>query len=167
MPAMSNSISPPLDETDLKILSVLQEDASLENQHVAARVHLSPAACLRRIRKLREEGIITRFVALVDAGRLGLEVRAYAFVALENQRPSSGSQFEAMIRRRPEVTECVRFSGAYDFMVRVVVASMSAYTEFLDKHLLPLPAVRSVSTSFELGVLKRTTALPVSVRHSR
>ena len=164
---MSNSISSELDETDLKILSVLQEDASLENQHVAARVHLSPAACLRRTRKLREDGVITRFVALVDAGRLGLEVQAYAFVALENQRPSSASQFEGMIRRRPEVTECVRLSGAHDFMVRVVVASMSAYTEFLDKHLLPLPAVRSVSTSFELGVLKRTTAVPVTVSRSR
>lgn len=163
---MSNSISSELDETDLKILAVLQEDASLENQHVAARVHLSPAACLRRTRKLREDGVITGFVALVDAGRLGLAVQAYAFVALENQRPSSASQFEGMIRRRPEVTECVRLSGAQDFMVRVVVASMSAYTEFLDRHLLPLPAVRSVSTSFELGVLKRTTAVPVAVRRS-
>ena len=163
---MSNSISSELDETDLKILAVLQEDASLENQHVAARVHLSPAACLRRTRKLREDSVITGFVALVDAGRLGLAVQAYAFVALENQRPSSASQFEGMIRRRPEVTECVRLSGAQDFMVRVVVASMSAYTEFLDRHLLPLPAVRSVSTSFELGVLKRTTAVPVAVRRS-
>jgi len=72
-----------------------------------------------------------------------------------------------MIRRRPGVTECVRSSGAHDFMVRVVVANMIEYTEFMDKHLLPLPAVRSVSSSFELGVLKRTTALPVKVRHSR
>jgi Lrp/AsnC family transcriptional regulator, leucine-responsive regulatory protein len=164
---MSNPQAPMLDEVDLRILAVLQQDASLENQDVATRVHLSPAACLRRVRKLREAGVIAAIVALVDASKLGLEVHAYAFVALENHHPSSGTQFENMIRRRPEVTECVRLSGTYDFMVRVVVASMSAYSEFLDAHLLPLPAVRSVSSSFELGVLKRTTALPTQARPPR
>jgi Lrp/AsnC family leucine-responsive transcriptional regulator len=157
---MDNS-KPTLDEIDLRILAVLQEDASLENQDIAARVHLSAAACLRRIRKLREAGVITRIVALANADDLGLKVHAYAFVSLENHRPSSGAQFEALMRRRPEVTECVRLSGVYDFMVRVVVNSMETYSEFLDKHLLPLPAVRSVNSSFELGVLKRTTALPI------
>jgi Lrp/AsnC family leucine-responsive transcriptional regulator len=65
-----------LDQTDLRILEVLQQDASLENQEVASRVHLSPAACLRRVRRLRESGVISRTVALVDASRVGLHVQA-------------------------------------------------------------------------------------------
>jgi Lrp/AsnC family leucine-responsive transcriptional regulator len=150
-----------LDQTDLRILEVLQQDASLENQEVASRVHLSPAACLRRVRRLRETGVISKTVALVDAARVGLHVQAYAFVSLENHRPSSGDQFEGMVMRRPEVVECVRLSGGHDFLVRIAVESMRAYSAFLDSFILPLPAVRSVNTSFELGVLKRTTALPV------
>jgi DNA-binding Lrp family transcriptional regulator len=150
-----------LDSTDLRILAVLQEDASIENQELARRVHLSPAPCLRRVRRLKEDGIIKQTVALIDAARLGLGVEVYAFIALENQRTASGQQFETMLRRRPEVVECVRLSGAYDYLLRVVVESIEAYSEFIDRHVISLSAIRSVNSSFGLGVLKRTTAIPL------
>ncbi|HVN99731.1 MAG TPA: Lrp/AsnC family transcriptional regulator [Steroidobacteraceae bacterium] len=150
-----------LDESDLRILAALQQDASLDNQQLARRVHLSPAPCLRRVRRLTQDGVIRATVALLDAGRLGLGVEAFAFVALESQRATAGAQFEALLRRRPEVIECVRLSGSYDYLLRVVVASLDAYSAFIDRHLLPIPGVRSVNSSFSLGVLKRTTALPL------
>lgn len=149
------------DSVDFRILDVLQKDAWLENKELARRVSLSPAACLRRVQKLRESGAISSVVALLSASKLGLEVFAYAFVSLENHRSSSGSQFESVIQKRPEVTECVRLSGVHDYLLRVVVESMQKYSDFLDRYILPLPAVRSVSTNFELGVLKRTTAMPL------
>ena len=160
-----------LDQIDLRIIAVLQEHASIENQELARRVHLSPAPCLRRVRRLKEDGVIKQIVALIDPTRLGMTVEVYAFIALENQRTASGQQFETMLRRRPEVVECVRLSGAYDYLLKVVVESIEAYSAFIDKYVISLPAIRSVNSSFGLGVLKRTTALPLPVprrlSHSR
>jgi len=152
---------PLLDAADVRILELLQRDAQIENQELARRVHLSPAACLRRVRRLRETGIIARTVALLDPRQLGLNIQACAFVALENHRASSGRQFESVVLRRPEIIECTRLSGAYDYLLRIAVETMEKYSALLDEHLLPLPAVRSISTSFELGTLKRTTELPL------
>jgi DNA-binding Lrp family transcriptional regulator len=160
-----------LDQIDLRIVAVLQEQASIENQELARRVHLSPAPCLRRVRRLKEDGVIKQIVALIDPTRLGMTVEVYAFIALENQRTASGQQFETMLRRRPEVVECVRLSGAYDYLLKVVVESIEAYSAFIDKYVISLPAIRSVNSSFGLGVLKRTTALPLPgprrLAHSR
>jgi DNA-binding Lrp family transcriptional regulator len=156
-----------LDAADIRILAVLQADASVSNQALAAEVHLSPAPCLRRVRRLRETGYISRVVALLDRERLGFEVAAYAFVSLETNRAGAGEQFEQLVRRRPEVVECVRLSGAYDYLARIIVESIAAYSAFLDKQLLRFPAVRAVNTSFELGVLKRTTELPLAPRRAR
>ncbi len=151
-----------LDDTDLRILDALQHDASLSNQELAARVHLSPAPCLRRVRRLREDGYIERFVALLDRRKLGLGVMAYAFISLESHHSGGPQQFESLVRKRPEIVECARLSGAYDYLAKVVVESMEAYTRFLDRHLLRWPAVRAVNTSFDLGELKRTTAYPLT-----
>ena len=152
----------PLDEADIRILAALQRDASISNQALAAEAHLSPAPCLRRVRRLRELGYIERVVAVLDRTKLGFEVVAYAFVTLETHRAGAGEQFEQLVRRRPEVVECVRLSGAYDYLARIVVESMAAYSTFLDRQLLRWPTVRAVNTSFELGVLKRTTELPLA-----
>ena len=159
IPAALNAYT--LDESDLRILAALQEDASLDNKELARRVHLSPAPCLRRVRRLTQDGIVRQTVALLDATLLGLGVEAFAFVALESQRAAAGAQFEGLLRRRPEVVECVRLSGSYDYLLRVLVSSLDAYSAFLDRYLLPLPGVRSVNSSFSLGILKRTTALPL------
>jgi DNA-binding Lrp family transcriptional regulator len=150
-----------LDAADVRILAALQADASVSNQALARAVHLSPAPCLRRVRRLTETGYIAKVVALLDRERLGFAVVAYAFISLDSHRAGAGQQFEQLVKRRPEVVECVRLSGAYDYLARVVVESMAAYSAFLDRQLLRWPWVRAVNTSFELGVLKRTTELPL------
>jgi DNA-binding Lrp family transcriptional regulator len=160
-----------LDDTDIRILAALQEDASLDNKMLARQVNLSPAPCLRRVKRLIDDGIIEQRVALLNATRIGLGVEVFAFVALESQRAPSGVQFENLLRRRPEVVECVRLSGSYDYLLRVIVASIDEYSTFIDKHLLPLPGIRLVNSNFALGILKRTTALPLPAatrgKHSR
>lgn len=153
-----------LDEADLRILQELQTDASLSNQDLAARVHLSPAPCLRRVRRLREEGYIERTVAILNRRKLGLGVVAYAFVSLDTHRAGAGEQFETLVKKRPEIVECVRLSGAYDYVAKIIVDSMEAYSGFLDRHLLRWPSVRAVNTNFDLGVLKSTTAIPLKLR---
>lgn len=160
-------MTPDLDEADLRILDELQRDASLTNQELAARVHLSPAPCLRRVRRLKDEGYIERMVAILDRRRLGLGTVAYAFVSLESHRSGGPQQFENLVRKRPEIVECVRLSGDYDYLAKVVVESLEAYSRFLDKHLLKWPAVRSVTSSFDLGIMKSTTALPLPDRTRR
>jgi Lrp/AsnC family transcriptional regulator, leucine-responsive regulatory protein len=160
-----------LDQVDLRIVAALQEDASMQNQDLARRVHLSAAPCLRRVRRLKDDGVIKQTVALIDPVRVGMNVEVYAFVALENQRAASGQHFESMLRRRPEVVECVRLSGAYDYLLRVLVESIEAYSIFIDKHVLSLSAIRSINSSFCLGVLKRTSAIPLPtarrLRHAK
>lgn len=155
---------PDLDAADLRILQELQTDASLSNQELAARVHLSPAPCLRRVRRLKDEGYIERTVAILNRRKLGLGVVAYAFVSLDTHRAGAGEQFESLVKKRPEIVECVRLSGAYDYVAKVVVDSMESYSGFLDRHLLRWPSVRAVNTNFDLGVLKSTTAVPLRVR---
>jgi DNA-binding Lrp family transcriptional regulator len=167
MPEIDTSRPYQLDDSDLRILAALQDDASLENKELARRVNLSAAPCLRRTRRLVEDRVIRQTVALLDPSRLGLNVEVFAFIALESQAAATGQQFEGLLRKRPEVIECVRLSGVYDYLLRVLVPSIEAYSAFMDRHVLTLPAIRSVNSSFSLGVLKRTTALPLPAPRRR
>jgi DNA-binding Lrp family transcriptional regulator len=150
-----------IDVTDSKILEELQRDARLTNQELATRVGLSPAPCWRRLKRLEDAGFITQYAAILDADSVGFSITAYSHVSLENHHPDSVKLFNELVQDRPEVLECFMMSGQYDYLLKVVARSMSHYEEFLTKHLLPNPAVRSVGTSFVLRRMKFTTALPV------
>jgi DNA-binding Lrp family transcriptional regulator len=152
---------PQIDATDSKILQELQRDARLSNQELAARVGLSPAPCWRRLKRLEDAGFITQYAAILDADSVGFSITAYSHVSLENHHPDSVKLFNELVQDRPEVLECFMMSGQYDYLLKVVARNMSHYEEFLTKHLLPNPAVRSVGTSFVLRRMKFTTALPV------
>lgn len=150
-----------IDLTDSRILEELQRDARLTNQELAGRVGLSPAPCWRRLKRLEEAGHIAQYAAILDADSVGFSITAYSHVSLENQHPDSVKLFNEFVQDRPEVLECFMMSGQYDYLLKVVARTMTDYEQFLTKHLLPNPAVRSVSTSFVLRRMKYTTALPV------
>jgi DNA-binding Lrp family transcriptional regulator len=150
-----------LDRLDRRILDTLQADARMSNQELAKRVDLSPAPCWRRLRRLEEEGFIAGYATLLNAPAIGLPILAYALVTLENHHPETVRQFDQLIQDRPEVLECHSMSGANDYFLRIVAASMEAYEHFLSTQLLQLAAVRSVNTSFVLRTKKSTTRLPV------
>lgn len=150
-----------LDHMDVKILSVLQENARISNQDLADKVGLSPSPCWRRVRRLEEEGIISRYAALLVPEAIGLHITAFAHVMLDNHHAETVRVFEQAIAGAPYVLECCSTSGEYDYLLRVIAPSMSAYEAFLTSTLLQIPAVRSVSTSFVLKMKKSTTVLPL------
>jgi len=154
-------MSKSLDRVDRRILDALQGDARISNQELAKKVGLSPAPCWRRLRRLEEEGFISGYVTLLSSSAIGLPILAYALVTLENHHPETVKQFDRLIQDRPEVLECHSMSGANDYLLRIVAASMEAYEHFLSTALLQAAAVRSVNTSFVLRTKKSTTRLPV------
>lgn len=151
-----------LDRVDRRILDTLQGDARISNQELAKKIGLSPAPCWRRLRRLEEEGFISGYATLLNGSAIGLPILAYALVTLENHHPETVRQFDRLIQDRPEVLECHSMSGANDYLLRIVAASMEAYEHFLSTQLLQSPVVRSVNTSFVLRTKKSTTRLPVT-----
>jgi len=150
-----------IDIIDLKILAALQDNARLSNHELAARVGLSASPCWRRVRRLERDGVIGKYVALLDAARVGLHLTAYAHVLLENHHVETVEQFDDMIRALPAVQECYSTSGEYDYLLRIAVSSMAEYERVLSRHILQSRAVRQVSTGFVLKQKKYTTALPL------
>ena len=109
-----------LDDFDRAILRELMRDGRMTNAELAERVHLSPSACLRRVRALEESGVIAGYVALLDADKAGLAGAAFVFVTLEQQGRAMLDAFERDVRRHPEITECYLLAGAADYLLRVV-----------------------------------------------
>ncbi len=151
-----------MDETDQKILALLQRDARLSNADIALRVAASQTSCWRRIRQLQDTGVIRGQVVLVDPAAVDLGVNVIASVGLVEHHDESRSAFEEFVDSRPEIVECYSMTGDWDYMLRVVVRDVAAYDEFLSRRLLHHPAVGSASSSFALRQIKYTTALPLA-----
>jgi Lrp/AsnC family leucine-responsive transcriptional regulator len=150
------------DQLDLRLLDELQSDAGLANNELAERVGLSPSACLRRVRRLRESGVIDRIVAIVDPREVGRPLNVFVEIGLERQADDVLDAFERAVRSVPEIMSCHLMAGEYDYLVHLSVASTADYERIHRQHLSALPAVarlrsnfaiRSVyvSTKFELG----------------
>lgn len=150
-----------MDKTDYRILEQLQRDGRLSSQALAERVGLSTTPCWRRVRKLERDGVIGRYVALLDPQSLGLEVTALANVSLEDHHPDSVGEFDRLVRECPEILECYATSGQYDYMLKLICASIVEYERVLTEQLLRCKAVHTVNTSFVLRSTKDTTALPL------
>jgi Lrp/AsnC family leucine-responsive transcriptional regulator len=150
-----------LDRTDIRILEVLQADGRLSNQEVAERVSLSPSPCLRRIKRLEEQGVIRRYVALLDAARIGLGLLAYVSVKLEKRGKMPLDDFRARVQGWPEVLTCYAMTGEMD-LLQVQVEDLQHFSRFVMDQLLRQPGVVDVKSSFALECIKDTTALPLT-----
>jgi len=150
-----------LDAIDRRILSELQQNARIANADLAREVGLSPSPCLRRVRELEEAGVIRSYVALVEPGAVGLPISVFVQVTLERQIEQALETFERAILHRPEVMECYLMTGDADYLLRVVVADLTAYERFLKDHLTRVPGVASIKSSFALKQVKYRTALPL------
>lgn len=151
-----------LDETDLRILRVLQEDARITNVELAARVHLSPSPCLARVRALESAGVIKRHVSLLDPRKVGLGVSVFVQITLERQVERALEQFEQAIIDYDEVMECYLMTGDADYLIRIVVPDVEALERFIVQELTKLPGVANIRSSFALKQVKYKTALPLS-----
>ena len=154
-----------LDKFDIAILSELQADARLTNAELAQRVGLSAAPCWRRVRALEQEGFIKGYRAEIDRHKIGLGV--LAFVRLDADR-NSGDVLQALenaIRTIPEVISCHYISGNGTFELQVVARDLDSFSQFARDVLLNLPNVKDMHTSFSLGEVKASSALPLAHLH--
>lgn len=150
-----------LDPIDRKILATLQRDGRMSLADLAQQVGLSPSPCLRRVRMLEEAGVISRYVAMVDQQAVGLPVSVFVSIKLESQREEALTKFGKSIERWPEVLECYLMTGPRDYLLRVVVADLSAYERFLKQKLTRLTGIASIESSFALEQVKYTNSLPI------
>jgi Lrp/AsnC family leucine-responsive transcriptional regulator len=151
----------PLDATDWKILSRLQDDARVSNVELAKAVHLSPSPCLSRVRALEEAGVIGRYVTLLDPLKIGLQVSVFIQVSLEKQMRNALDTFESSVLARDEVMECYLMTGDADYLLRVIVPDVQSIERFIVDYLAKIPGVSSIKSSFALKQVKYKTALPL------
>ena len=150
-----------LDDIDLRILQALQTDGALSNVALARLVHLSPSPCLARVKALEAAGIINRYVALVNAAKLGLGLNVFINISLKTQSKQALADFEQRIAEQDEVMECYLMTGDSDYLIRVVVADMGALEKFILERLTPIPGVEKIRSSFALKQVRYKTALPL------
>lgn len=150
-----------LDRFDIAILNQLQNEGRLSNAELATRVGLSAAPCWRRVKALEESGFITGYRAEINRHKMGLGV--LAFVRLDADRNSGDvlQALESAIRTIPEVISCHYISGNGTFELQVVSRDLNSFSQFAREVLINLPNVKDVHTSFSLGEVKHSSALPL------
>jgi Lrp/AsnC family transcriptional regulator len=145
---------------DFRILGLLQENAALSLGEIAASVNLSQNACWRRIRRLEEEGIIKKRVALLDAAKLGVGTTVFVTVRAGEHSEGWLEKFTAAVRKIPEIIEFYRMAGDIDYLLKMQVADIPAYDRVY-KALIRAVPLSDVSGAFAMEELKHTTALPL------
>lgn len=151
-----------LDEIDRQILSILQADGRITNADLARKVGLSPPSVLQRVRKLEDAGVISRYVAILDPATLGLTLTVVVFVSLSLHQDQPIERFVDEATKLDEVVECLHVSGDFDFMLKVRVADMRAYEQFISNKLTKIIGIGKVQSCFVMAARKETTevALP-------
>ena len=150
-----------LDSTDRRLLALLQDDNSLPNLELARRANLSPPTCLRRVRRLRREGVIVRDVSLVDPSRVGRGLTVFIEVALERQQDRMQRAFEEKVLAISEILQCYMVSGDSDFLLVAQVSDMDAYHGFVKRVLVRDENVRNFRSVFAMNTVKYETAIPL------
>jgi Lrp/AsnC family leucine-responsive transcriptional regulator len=150
-----------MDSIDLRILEALQADGRQTNLELANRVGLSASPCLRRVRRLEEEGVIDGYGARLSRERLGLDVVAFVRVNIERHRDADAELFMKAASELPEVIACYVTSGESDFLLHVVVADLVAYRRFALEKLVRVPGVKDIRSSFVIGTVKEASSLPL------
>ena len=156
-----------LDSSDLKILTLLQQDASLSTAEVAERVGLSQSVCWRRIQRLREDGYIKAMVALVDRQKLGFKIQIFAQARMTRLTEEARAEFFRQIENIPEITECYTIFGEMDVMMKIIAPDVTWYQDFIFAVLLKLPGVQDIRSIVTLLEAKSVTAIPLKVRKIR
>ncbi|MDQ8755813.1 Lrp/AsnC family transcriptional regulator [Sphingosinicella sp. LHD-64] len=151
-----------MDRTDLKILAILQEDASLPVAEVANRVNLSQTPCWRRIQKLEAQGVIEKRVALVDPVSIGLGISVFVEVEAADHSPEWLARFAESVAAMPEVMDVYRMAGDVDYLLRVAVGSMAEFDDFYRRLIADVP-LKNVTSRFAMERVKSTTAYPLKL----
>jgi len=151
-----------LDVIDRKILAELQRNGRATNVELAERVHLSPAQCYRRQKRLEETGLVRKYVAELDAGKLGFTVTAFVSVTIANGPYKQPQRFQHAIAGIPEIQECHTVTGEADYLLKVVAPDLKAFSGFLMERLTKLFDITNTTSMVSLEELKQTSALPIA-----
>lgn len=156
-----------LDEVDLQILALLQSDASLSNQALAARVHTSAPTCLRRVKRLLDAGLIERQIAILNPEKLsatiGFGLTAIVEITMDRQDAQALEQFETRVADEPAVQQCYRVSPGPDFVLVVHAANMPAYQALTQRLFTSDANVRNIKAFFSIKRSKFGAELPLRV----
>jgi DNA-binding Lrp family transcriptional regulator len=155
-------VHPNLDDLDLAILRELQADGRLSNADLARRIGLSPPATHARVRRLERDGVVARYVALLDAEAAGYDLLCFVSVGLRAHDRTEIDRFRDTVAAMPEVLEVHHVTGEYDYLLRVVLHNRRDLERFAVERLAPIPGIGRIQTSLVLREVKRTTALPLS-----
>ena len=150
-----------LDEVDLKLLGILQSNGKLTTKEIASQVHLSPTPVYERIRRLEREGIIKKYVALVEAEKVGKGLIVFCDVTLKQHSKEIGNKFVEQIMSLRFVNECYNISGDHDFRLKIMVRDMKHYQNFVLNDLGSIENIGSAHSTFVMGVIKHSYAVPI------
>jgi Lrp/AsnC family transcriptional regulator, leucine-responsive regulatory protein len=150
-----------IDDIDRRLLRALQSDGRITIQELAQKVHLSPAACSERVKRLRERGVIAGYTALLDPVEIGLPLLIFIEVSLDRTTRETTEDFARAVRKTPDVLECHMVAGGFDFLIKARVRDMAAYRNLLADTFMQMPGVRETRTYAVLEEIKSTTELPI------
>ena len=148
-----------LDSIDRAILEALQCDGRLSNVELAQLVHLSPSACLRRVKQLEESGVIAQYVALLNPKAVGRHGTSFTIINLESMNNQQLEAFEQAVRDAPEILDCFYVAGSNDYLLRFAYRDAEDLERFHTEVLMRLPGVARLNSMLVLRTVKKTTAL--------
>jgi Lrp/AsnC family leucine-responsive transcriptional regulator len=152
-----------LDKTDVKILNIMQQDGRITNAGLAKEIGISPPAMLERVRRLEASGVIEKYVAILNREKTGFGLMAMVIVSLSLHQISSLQTVKERLIELDEVLECFQLTGDVDFLLKVAVKDMKAYTALVNDKLSGIPGIQNIKTSFVLDTLKSDTMLSLKV----
>lgn len=150
-----------LDAYDRKILQCLQENGRISNQDLAEKVSLTPAPCLRRVKRLEQDGYVTHYAGMVSRQHLGLKVIAFTQISLKQHDAKSIAIFDEFVAQNPHVMECYSIAGDHDYLLKVLARDIEEVEQFLLQKLMKQNFISSANTTFVLREHKHTTILPM------
>lgn len=150
-----------LDKIDKEILNILQNDSTIAVKDIAEKIGLSTSPTYERIKYMEESGIITKYVALVDRKKVGLNILVYCNIVLKEQSKKALVDFEKFVAKTPEIIEVISISGTYDYMLKIVASDISAYNEFVMNVIANIPNIGQYHSSIVLNEVKKVTAFKI------
>ncbi|SDL42493.1 Lrp/AsnC family transcriptional regulator [Kriegella aquimaris] len=149
-----------LDATDIEILKILQNDSNITTKELAKEVHLSSTPVFERTKRLEKTGYIKKYIAVLSEEKLNRALTVFCHVKLKEHTKTIGHKFVQDIQSLNAVTECYNISGDYDFLLKVLVRDMKHYQDFVLNQLGSVQNIGSVQSTFAMGKIKHTHAVP-------
>lgn len=138
----------------------MQDNGKISNVQLAEQIGLSESPTFRRVKQLEDQGVIQKYVALLEPRALGLQVTAFVSVRMDRQPNDDWSEFHARVSEEAHIIECHAMSGAFDFLMKVVARDMDHFADLVMQEILKYPGVAHVESAFSLRPIKQSHKLP-------